>query len=185
MDCYDKCRTKSGKFISVGPSLHKTCRSLAFYSEACFLSNLYKCTIDYRGDTYICLEQGYQARKVIICGDENALKIIMETDSQVQMKITGQRICTNNTWENSKLQVMEELLFCKFRQNKSLYFLLLNTRPLYLIESTLDNFWGAGCKLGTVALEEGIWKGNNHLGRMLMYVQDILAKELEENKQRY
>ena len=104
----------------------------------------------------------------------------METESQVLMKITDHKINTTEGWENSKLQVMEELLFSKFRENEKIYFLLLNMRPLNLIESTLDDFWGAGCKIGTIALKEGIWKGNNHLGKMLMYVRDILARELEE-----
>ena len=175
----EKCRFKSGKIISVGPSLQKTKRGLAFCSEASFLSNFYRCNIVYRGETYICLEQAYQARKAMICSDSGALKIIMETDCQVLMKITGQKITTTTQWDNCKLQVMEELLFCKFRQNLKLYYLLLNTRPHKLIESTLDNFWGAGCKIGTIALEEGIWIGKNHLGQMLVYVRDILARENE------
>ena len=131
------------------------------------------------GENYNCLEQDYQARKAIICGEDVALKVIMDTNSQVLMKITGQNIRVNEKWENSKIQVMEELLFCKFRQNQNLYFLLLNTRPHYLIEANLDNFWGAGCKIGTIALEEGIWVGKNHLGRMLMYLRDIFARELD------
>ena len=106
-----------------------------------------------------------------------ALRIILETDSQVLMKIMGQKIKTNEQWENCKIQVMEELLFCKFRQNQNLYFLLLNTRPHNLIEATLDNFWGAGCKIGSIALKEGIWKGINHLGKMLVYVRNILARD--------
>ena len=72
---------------------------------------------------------------------------------------------------------MEELLLEKFGQNRELFYLLMNTRPFDLIESTLDNEWGAGCKLGSIALEEGIWEGNNHLGRMLVYIRNKFAKE--------
>ena len=89
---------------------------------------------------YNCLEQGYQTRKAIICGDVEALRVIMGTESQILMKHTGQKIIVTEEWERNKIRVMEELLFSKFRQNKRLYYLLLNTRPLNLIEGTLDTF---------------------------------------------
>ena len=74
---------------------------------------------------------------------------------------------------------MEELLFCKFRQNKPLYYSLLNTRPMFLIESTLDDFWGSGCNFGSIALEEGCWEGRNNLGVLLVKVRNVLVHELE------
>ena len=67
---------------------------------------------------------------------------------------------------------MEDLLFCRFEQNKQLYYSLLNTRPLFLIESTLGSFWGAGCKFGSIALEEGCLEGQNHLGNLLVRVRN-------------
>ena len=179
-----KCTTKSEKVTMVGPSLQRTIRGLAFCSAGCFLSNFYVCNISYRGENYCCLEQGYQATKARICNDLEALKIIMENTDQVLIKRTGGRISRNQEWERSKMRVMEELLFCKFRQNQRIYYLLLNTRPLYLIESTLDNFWGAGCMIGTISLEEGCWTGLNHLGRILMYVRETLARELEFEKEK-
>ena len=90
----------------VGQPLQKTCCGLAFYSEASFLSNFYKCPITYRVETYICLEQAYQARKAIVCGNNEALRTIMVTESQVLMKITGQKINLNRQWEDRKLQLM-------------------------------------------------------------------------------
>ena len=89
----------------------------------------------------------------------------METESQVLMKITDHKINTTEGWENSKLQVMEELLFSKFRENEKIYFLLINMRPLNLIESTLDNFWGAGCKIGTIDPQRGNLEGEQSFGK--------------------
>ena len=82
-------------------------------------------------------------------------------------------------WQEHKLEVMEDLLFCKFQQNKQLYYMLMNTRPWELIEATLDNFWGAGSILGSFALEDGSWEGQNNLGKLLMKVRDHFVKELE------
>ena len=86
--------------------------------------------------------------------------------SQSDMKREGAKIITTAFWEAHKLEVMEDLLFCKFKQNKKLYYSLLNTRPLNLIEATLD----AGCIFGSIALEEGSWEGRNNLGKLLVKV---------------
>ena len=70
----------------------------------------------------MCLEQGCQAQKAIICGENEALRISKETESQVLMKITDHKINTTEGWEKSKLQVMEELLFSKFRETRKSIF---------------------------------------------------------------
>ena len=88
----------------------------------------------------------------------------------------GALIVETDEWQNQKLNVMEELLFCKYRQNKVLYYQLLNTRPHDLFECTMCQFWGTGCKLGSIMMEERSWSKENHLGRMLW---TVLAHELE------
>ena len=74
---------------------------------------------------------------------------------------------------------MEEHLWAKFRQNKKLYFLLMNTRPYDLIECTMNTCCGAGCMMGTIALEEGVWEGANHLGRMLVFIRKRFEVEMD------
>ena len=95
------------------------------------------------------------------------------------MKRAGARIEKTAFWEAHKLEVMGDLLFCKFKQNKQLYYSLLNTRPMNLIEATLDVFWGVGCLFGSIALDERSWEGQNNLGKLLVKVRDFFVKELE------
>ena len=175
---HEKRRTNSGRVIMVGPSLQKTPYGLAFYSSDCFLSNFYKCNLTFREISYTCLEQAYQCTKALL-NDRSAFDEIYEATSQAEMKRLGKLIQTNDNWEKHKLQIMEDLLYCKFEQNKQLYYSLLNTRPMLLIEATLDNFWGAGCKFGSIALEEGCWEGQNHLGRLLIRIRDYFVRRLE------
>ena len=175
----EKCRTRTGMAIMVGPALQKTPYGLAFYSYQCFLSNFYKVQIYFQGQTYTCLEQGYQCVKAETCNDGDSYDKILEATSPVIMKEKGNEIVTNDYWQEHKLEVMEDLLFCKFQQNKQLYYMLMNTRPWELIEATLDNFWGAGSILGSFALEDGSWEGQNNLGKLLMKVRDHFVKELE------
>ena len=171
--------TKANNVIMVGPSLQKTPYGLAFFSIQSFLSNFYKCNIFFQGKCFNSLEQGYQCTKAKIYEDRLAYDNIYKADSPAYMKQRGSEIRVDERWQNLKLRVMEDLLFAKFRQNKKLYYSLLNTRPMDLIESTLDVFWGAGCILGSIALEEGCWDGQNHLGRLLMKVRSSFVRELE------
>ena len=173
-----KCKTNSGCTIMVGPSLQKTPFGLAFYSYQCFLSNFYKCEIRFRGRIYSCLEQAYQCTKALL-NDDSAFARIFNTNSPALMKKWGGLIVVNKHWENHKLQIMEDLLFSKFEQNKKLYYCLLNTRPHFLIEATTDDFWGSGCQFGSIALEEGCWDGQNHLGNLLIRVRNCFVRKLE------
>ena len=157
----EKCRTKADNVVMVGPSLQKKNLGLAFYSYKCFLSNFYPCKITFRGQEYSTLEQGYQCTKAEICRDRTAYYKILHASNTVEMKRLGGDILTNDNWEKYKLTVMEDLICAKFTQNKDLYYMLLNTRPLNLIEATIDEFWGAGCIFGSIALDEGRWDGKS------------------------
>ena len=114
--------------------------------------------------------------------DEEAFNAILRTDRPAKMKKIGGDIVTNEKWEQVKLEIMEELVFCKFQQNKILFNCLLNTRPHNLIECTLDDFWGSGCLFGSIALDEGCWAGQNYLGKILVRVRTQLAIDHEMGK---
>ena len=176
----DKATTRAHHVEIVGPSLQKLDYGLGFFSTSCFLSNFYKCEVVCRNVSYRTLEHGYQARKAEICNNERAYHEIRRAKFPAEAKRMGGRIVSTEAWENQKLEVMEELLFCKFRQNRTLYYQLLNTRPHDLFECTMCEFWGTGCKLGSIMLEEKSWTGANHLGRMIMHVRAVLARELGE-----
>ena len=90
----DKCRTNSGRVIMVGPSIQKTPFRLAFFSIQCFLSNFYRCTIKYRGQTYICLEQGYHCTKAELCNNITAYNRIYNSNSPADMKRVGHSLPT-------------------------------------------------------------------------------------------
>ena len=179
LSLFDKCTTKAANIIMVGPALQKTPYGLAFFSSQCFLSNFFSCGISFRGRHYTSLEQGYQCTKADIYNDVTTFRAIYRANSPAEMKQKGSEIQLDERWYKIKLQVMEDLLFAKFRQNKKLYYSLLNTRPMNLIEATMDSFWGANCILKSIALEEGSWEGQNHLGKLLMKVRNVFVRELE------
>ena len=167
--------------VYVSPSLQKLDYGLGFFSTNCFLSN-YECEVVCRNVPYRTLEHGYQARKTEICRDRRAYQEVMRSLWPADAKRAGGCIIETDDWVNQKLNVMEELLFCKFRQNRALYYQLLNTCPHDLFECTMCEYWGTGCKLGSIMMEERSWTGSNHLGRMLVYVRTVLASELGEEQ---
>ena len=175
---FDKSRDRAAHVTYVGPSLQKLNYGLGFFSSNCFLSNFFACTVVCRNVPYKSVEQGYQARKAEVCGDEVAYHEIMRVHTPAQAKRAGGRIIESQAWLDMKLDVMEELLLCKFRQNTTLCYQLLNTRPNDLFECTLCAYWGTGCKFGSIAMEEHSWSGLNHLGRLLMHVRSLLAQEM-------
>ena len=179
LSLYDKSTIKAYNVIMVGPALQKTPYGLAFFSSQCFLSNFFNCSIFFRGRHYTSLEQGYQCTKADLHNDVTAFRSIYRAKSPAEMKQKGGEIQIDEKWHTVKLQVMEDLLFAKFRQNKTLYYSLLNTRPMNLIEATIDSFWGANCILKSIALEEGCWQGLNHLGKLLIKVRNVFVRELQ------
>ena len=182
LSIYDRARKPSEHALKIGAGLQKTQWGLLFFSAGCFLSNFFQCTVNYQGHSFKSLEQGYQAIMAKTCNQPDIFRSIMETNSPAIAKDKTKNMTRTQKWEEMKVDVMRELLFCKFRQNKQLYFKLINTRPHALYECTLDEFWGTGCRLGSISSVDGDWCGQNHLGVLLMHVRDMLVSELEESQ---
>ena len=175
---YLKARTRAENVTMIGTSMQRLSYGFGFFSAPCFMSNFYECEVVCRQISYRTLEHGYQARKAEICKNEQAYRDIMRSRFPADAKRIGGRVLETEEWRQIKLDIMEELLYCKFRQHKALYYQLLNTRPHDLFECTLCQYWGTGCKLGSIMLVERSWEGENHLGRLLMKVRDTFVKEL-------
>ena len=110
----------SEKSQKISTGLQKTPWGLLFFSAGCFLSNFYSCIVNYQGHSFKSLEQGYQAIMAKTCNQPEIFKAIMETHSPALAKEKTKRMIKTQQWEDMKLTVMRELLFCKFRQNKNL-----------------------------------------------------------------
>lgn len=129
-----------------------------FKGEYAFLSNFYPCVdwIEYGGMTYPSVEHAYQAAKV-----SPLLRAQFQVGTAAEAKKLGRTQKCRSDWDDVKLDIMEELLRCKFN-SLGLALLLINTRPQELIEGNWwgDTFWGV-CR----------GKGENHLGKLLMKIR--------------
>lgn len=132
-----------------------------FRGEYSFLSNFHACTIEYEGYTYQNVESAFQAQKDLSRRNE------FESLNPTMAKRLGRRVNLRSDWETVKVDIMKELVKCKFEQHPELKEQLLKTGNRLLIEGNTwnDTFWGV-CK----------GKGKNTLGEILMELRDSYCK---------
>lgn len=159
--CYNGISKRNKKMNDTNPILRFT----GMYR---FLSNFYPAPIEYEGKKYYSLEHAYQATKTTDVRKREPLTFTSGTalsTSPNKAKSWGRAVTLRSDWEDIKMQVMEDLLRLKF-SIPQLRAQLLETNDRELIEgnSWNDRFWGR-CEL------DGIWEGENHLGKLLMKVR--------------
>jgi len=137
-------------------------------SEAPFnkFSNFYHCNFIYKGLAYRSSEHAYQAAKCILTSESAAIR---NAGSPLEAKRISRSVKLVADWDNIKVNVMKEVLGCKFIQNEELRKTLLNTKDSLLVhEAPWDNFWGNGKNDN----------GKNILGLLLMDLRNFFETEV-------
>jgi N-glycosidase YbiA len=146
-----------------------------FQGKNAFLSNFWPwygkhqygepIVISYDGIAFPSVEHAYQAAKT---NNRRVRLAISRASTPGYAKALGRNVLLRENFDNSRLDVMESLLRLKFftRANWSEDLLrrLLETHPQRLQEGNYwgDEFWGK------VKDQQGTWRGENHLGKLLM-----------------
>lgn len=156
----------------------------AFFTKRSPLSNHHPSPMRIKNKLYSCNEQYYMEQKALVMGDIQTAKAIMATsDPSIQKKLGRDDNIKNFkvfVWDELKIEIMEEGLTQKFKQNENLRNFLLRTNDNTLIEGNPgDKFWGAGLSI----YNPRIWIKNsllgnahNHLGRLLMNLRRTLRQ---------
>ena len=136
----------------------------SFRGEFYWLSNFYSCAVHFEGLTFSNTEAAFQAAKTLDMEEREKFVGL----SPLIAKRKGRRVKLRSDWEAVKIEVMREVLRCKFSQNPELKAKLIATGDSELIEGNNwnDRFWGV-CR----------GKGQNHLGRLLMELRAELKGE--------
>ena len=133
-----------------------------FNGDYFFLSNYYPCQVTYSDLTYRNSEAAFHAQK-----DLNRSREFTDLNPAEAKKL-GRSVHLRPDWEQVKDQIMRDILYSKFSQNKELKEKLLQTKDALLIE---DNFW-----------HDTYWgvcngEGENKLGQLLMQVREQLKEQ--------
>lgn len=135
-----------------------------FIEEYYFLSNFYPASVEYNGLTYKNSEAAFQAQKCTLDSE----KLPFTEYTAVESKRAGRKVKLRDDWERVKLDVMEDVVRCKFLQNPEILDKLIATKDAILIEGNHwgDKYWGVDVRTS---------KGENHLGEILMKIRKELA----------
>lgn len=134
----------------------------SFTGEYRFLSNFWKCPVQFESVTYPSSEHAYVAAKTL--DPELRIRIaLLKTPGEV--KRFGRKLDLRPDWEEVKFVSMYQIVLDKFTRNNDLAEKLLATGYSTLIEGNHwgDTYWGV-CK--------GV--GDNNLGDILMRVRKII-----------
>ena len=127
-------------------------------------SNFYPCTVVYQRTVFQSSEQAYQWAKAATSEDRARVE---RTANGAAAKKVGKAITKRPRWNQVKIQVMRDVLLCKFVQNEVLADLLVGTgtHPIVELAPWGDKFWGCDSA------------GQNQLGLALEAVREILRAE--------
>lgn len=132
-----------------------------------FLSNFWKCDIEFEGKTYSSTEHAFQAAKTLNDAEREQIRTSATAGAAKRL---GGKVSLRPDWENLKDSVMLTVLREKFSKHKDLGDRLLDTGDKVLIEGTAwhDSYWGV------CYCEKCAGVGKNRLGELLMKVREEL-----------
>lgn len=138
-----------------------------FRKEYGWLSNMYKCDIEYEGHLFKSVENAYMWAKNKDSRDW--LYVCLNNEPNL-VKRFSKDIFIRSDWEDVKLKIMYELLLLKFKQ-EPFKTKLKNTGLQNIQEGNYwnDKFWG-------VCLKSNPNEGENHLGRLIMHIRLLIQK---------
>jgi ribA/ribD-fused uncharacterized protein len=132
-----------------------------------FLSNFYRCPIDFEGKIYATSEHAYQAAKT---SNDDEREKIRSDESPATAKKLGRRVTLRSDWEQVKDSIMMDILRIKFKGGSDLAKKLLATGDKILVEG---NMWHDN-HFGVCSCDKCGGKGKNVLGESLMKVREEL-----------
>lgn len=143
----------------------------SFRDENFYLSNFYETQVTYGGITYGSNEAAFQAQKCEYPAEREAFVTLNPSEA----KKKGRRMKLRPDWESVKMKLMYDIVWAKFTQHPDLAEKLLATGDAVLEEGNNwnDRIWG-------VVWENGVKKGSNLLGQILMLVRQRLQEQKKE-----
>ncbi len=147
-----------------------------FKGHTCVMSNMYACPIKYLGKDFSSTEHAYQWKKAVDIGSDDIADLILKARDGYAAKTLSHQLDRGKVtqWKlTSSVNVMKELINCKFNQVKVFRDACLDSGDAILMEATWDYFWGIGlladqarnCKKERIP-------GKNVLGNIIMKVRD-------------
>ena len=136
----------------------------SFRGKHGFLSNFYRCAVEFDGVFYSSAEHAYVAAKSLDHGVRMKVRRILHPGD---VKRYGRKIAIRDGWDDIKFSVMRAIVTDKFMNNPALREKLIATGDEHIEEGNWwgDTYWGV-C--------EG--EGKNNLGKIIMHVREEINR---------
>ena len=153
-----------------------------FWKTNSYFSNWHPSDFVVDGVSYWCVEQYMMAKKAELFKDYAVHRMIMNCNSQRDIKALGRKISGFNEsiWVQHREKIVLDGNYAKFTQNPKLKSYILKQKGKILVEaSPYDKIWGIGLDDSDFKLvsNPNNWRGLNLLGFVLMDVRDKILSE--------
>ena len=146
-------------------------------------SNMSDHSVEIDGVKYVSVEHYFQAMKATEFKDDETLKKIMKTKTAKAVKALGNKVKDYNedTWKLRRDDVMKKAVRAKFVQHPELRKRLVETGEKTIgFADARDNYWS----IGTSMVQEKArlpakWKGENHLGKIMMELRKEFSADTD------
>ena len=140
-----------------------------------YLSNFSKSPFSFNGEKWKTSEHCYQASKFTSAAIRDRIRFAQTPEEAFKISRENNRHIRDD-WTENKYDMMQNIVYEKFLQNKKLAHFLISTGDAIIKEhSNNDSFWGDG----------GDGSGQNNLGKILMHVRDSLKEKPPFNIAQY
>ncbi len=132
-------------------------------------SNWDESPFDYLGVRFNCGEQAMMYEKAMLFDDTEIAEKILQTSNPSEQKKLGKKVKNfdSKIWDEMKVQIVKEILKCKFSQNRKHYEELMRYKGHEFVEaSPYDRIWGIGYSKQDALDHIDDW-GENLLGKIL------------------
>ena len=141
------------------------------------MSNLYKCSLTFRGQIYNSSEQAYQHQKALFHQDKVVADLILTATSGLHALHLAKNLKLTTAWEAEKVDCMRDVISCKLSQCPALRYVCREHQAFIWIEAAPSKFWGAGLyPLECQSTPRHQWPGQNTFGQIL---SDIARRYLQ------
>ena len=148
--------------------------AIYFYGRYTPLSNFYPVGISIDSFVFTSVEQYYQYKRALFCGERQLADEILLCDDPIDAKSLGNRLnLKDKEWYGPAAdKTMKQALLHKFEIPQYKQF-LKNTEEQLLVEANkFDMYFGIGlAPKDPKALDRNQWRGRNVLGQLLMQVR--------------
>ena len=102
-------------------------------------SQFYPCKFKVKGQQYTCAEQYFMYQKAVLFQDVCTAWKILSERHPCKIKHLGRSVKNfdDNVWDANKRRIAEEGNYAKFKQNKTLRKILLDTKNKLLAEASM------------------------------------------------